>query len=127
MASGHKTGGRHKGVPNKVTAEFKDMILTALSDAGGVDYLCSIARDQPAVFCTLLGKVLPMTVAGDPEQPVKQIFEVTWQWPGDKAEGLAAATDRPRGHTHERGSPTQRQAGLDCRAAGTAPASRALR
>ena len=101
MASGHKTGGRHKGVPNKVTAEFKDMILTALSDAGGVDYLCSIARDQPAVFCTLLGKVLPMTVAGDPEQPVTQCFEIVWQGPqGPNASGGAEkqpAADRPMG------------------------------
>jgi hypothetical protein len=35
--------GRPKGVPNKVTADVKAMILTALSDAGGSAYLLAQA------------------------------------------------------------------------------------
>lgn len=34
-----KTGGRQKGVPNKLTADVKAMVLDALSQAGGVKYL----------------------------------------------------------------------------------------
>ena len=54
---GFKTGGgSRKGIPNKVTAKLKDMILTALSDAGGIEYLKARALDTPGPFLTLLGK-----------------------------------------------------------------------
>ena len=69
--------GRRKGVPNKVTGELKDMILQALSDAGGVAYLQAQATETPTAFLALVGKVLPMTVVGDAKQPleVRIIFE----------------------------------------------------
>ena len=58
--------GRQKGVPNKITSELKDMILAALGDAGGVDYLTKQAKENPTAFLTLVGKVLPLQVgAGD--------------------------------------------------------------
>ena len=58
--------GRKKGAVNRVPAELKDMILTALSNAGGVDYLERRANDPKtaAAFLSLVGKVLPMTIAG---------------------------------------------------------------
>lgn len=68
-----KTGGRKKGTPNKVTAELKTAILKAFDKAGGESYLVTVAKENPAVFCQLLGKVLPMQVAGDPENPVRLI------------------------------------------------------
>jgi hypothetical protein len=58
-------GGSRKGKPNKTTTALKEMILQALSAAGGVRYLQTVAQQNPAAFCTLLGKVLPLTVAGD--------------------------------------------------------------
>lgn len=68
--------GRPKGVPNKVTGQLKEMILKALDDAGGADYLLEQAKSNPNAFLTLVGKVLPMTIAGDPDgAPV----QVTWQ------------------------------------------------
>lgn len=70
MAKGQKTGGRQKGTPNKVTAALKDMILGALDDAGGRKYLARQADDNPAAFMTLVGKVLPLQVAGDPDNPI---------------------------------------------------------
>jgi len=62
--------GRPKGVPNKTTAALKDMILHALDGVGGIDYLKVQARENPGPFLTLVGKVLPMTVAGDPNAPI---------------------------------------------------------
>ena len=61
--------GRPKGAQNKVTAELKDMILEALSSAGGVDYLTERAQDPrtASAFLTLVGKTLPMTVKGPGE------------------------------------------------------------
>jgi hypothetical protein len=58
--------GRKKGVPNRHTKELKDMILSALDGAGGVDYLQERASDPrtASAFLTLVGKVLPMTVQG---------------------------------------------------------------
>lgn len=61
-SAGNRGKGRKKGVPNKVTGALKDMILTALDDAGGVDYLKKQATENPTAFLTLVGKVLPMQV-----------------------------------------------------------------
>ena len=67
-----------KGVPNKVTADIKSMILTALSTVGGASYLEERANDPKtaAAFLGLVGKVLPMTIAGDPANPVQQVVRV---------------------------------------------------
>ena len=59
-----KKGGRAKGVPNKTTADIKAAILEAFERAGGATYLARIADEKPETFCTLLGKVLPMTLSG---------------------------------------------------------------
>lgn len=57
-----KTGGRGKGIPNKVNSDLKGMILTALSEVGGVNYLKTQARKNPTAFIGLVGKVLPKEV-----------------------------------------------------------------
>tara|TARA_R110000868_G_scaffold160430_2_gene390051 strand:- start:15819 stop:16109 length:291 start_codon:yes stop_codon:yes gene_type:complete len=70
------TGGSRKGVPNKVTADLKDMILGALDAAGGVQYLTERAADPKTAgaFLTLVGKTLPMTVKG-PGENGEHIFQ----------------------------------------------------
>lgn len=67
------TGGSRKGKPNKITADVKAMILQALSDAGGSGYLLEQAKANPGAFLTLVGKVLPMTLAGDKDAPLTGI------------------------------------------------------
>jgi len=62
--------GRKKGVPNKVTKQLKEMILGALDDAGGQEYLKQQAIENPGPFLALVGKVLPTTLAGDPSSPI---------------------------------------------------------
>lgn len=67
-AAGNRGKGRKKGVPNKFTGQLKEMILQALHNKGGVEYLEAQAEDNPVAFMGLVGKVLPMTVANaDPE------------------------------------------------------------
>ena len=78
---GERRGGRQRGTPNKLTASLKDMILGALDDVGGQAYLATQARENPAIFCTLVGKVLPMSVAaagadGETARPRRLIIEL---------------------------------------------------
>ena len=70
--------GRVKGVPNKTTAQLKDMILGALSAAGGIDYLTERANDPrtAAAFLTLVGKVLPLQVTGEGGGPVQSVTRI---------------------------------------------------
>lgn len=70
--------GRPKGSVNKTTAQLKDMILGALDQSGGVDYLVARARDPKtaSAFLTLVGKVLPLQVAGDASNPLAHRIEI---------------------------------------------------
>jgi hypothetical protein len=68
---GHKTGGRAKGTPNKITKALKDMILGALDDAGGQAYLTTQAKDNPAAFMALIGRVLPTNIADETGEPLR--------------------------------------------------------
>ena len=63
--------GKKKGSQNKITASLKEMILGALDEAGGLTYLSEQAIANPSAFLTLLGKVLPTTLANDKDNPVK--------------------------------------------------------
>lgn len=72
------TGGSRKGVPNKSTGAIKDMILTALSDAGGAEYLLRRANDPKtaAAFLGLVGKVLPLQVTGADGDAIKVVTRI---------------------------------------------------
>ena len=80
--------GRPPGTPNKVTMALKESILQALEDAGGkegaVGYLRRLAIDNSSAFASLLGKVLPTTLAAsesDGGLGVKMVFERHIVWP----------------------------------------------
>ena len=59
---GNAGKGREKGVPNKVTGEIRDMIKTALAEAGGTNYLLAQAHENPVAFMGLIGKIIPKEV-----------------------------------------------------------------
>lgn len=73
-----KGPGRPKGTPNKTTAAIKDMILTALSDAGGSEYLLARANDPrtASAFLGLVGKVLPMQVTGADGDAIQTVTRI---------------------------------------------------
>jgi hypothetical protein len=78
--------GRPAGSLNKTTALLKDAILKAATDAGDGDmaeYLKQQAIANPGPFMALLGKVLPMQIAGDPENPLKTITRIELVAPDD--------------------------------------------
>ena len=78
MAKGQKTGGRQKGTINKFSGTLKDMILQALSNAGGAEYLEKQAKENPNAFLGLVGRVLPLQVkdgGNEPQVPAPVIHE----------------------------------------------------
>lgn len=85
MAKGKKTGGRVAGTPNKTTGQLKDMIMTALHEVGGIEYLKGQAKENAKTFLLLLGRVLPMQVSTDPDQP----FELRLSWAKSEDEGTS--------------------------------------
>lgn len=81
--TGNRGKGRPKGSPNRTTALLKDAILKAAEQAGNkigkeglVSYLEAQATESPSAFLSLLGKVLPMQVVGDPDQPLQTITRI---------------------------------------------------
>ena len=77
-----KTGGRQAGVPNKNTRLLREAVLLAAAAAGSETakdglfrYLKKVAKNKPAVFVPLLGRMLPLQV--ESQQPSKT--EVTYR------------------------------------------------
>jgi len=62
--------GRPRGATNTMTRSLREMILGALDDAGGQDYLTEQAHKNPAAFMALLGRVLPREPPADEVPPV---------------------------------------------------------
>src|SRR5262249_24091326 len=85
--------GKPKGTLNKTTVALKQAILGALEAAGGdegsVGYLKRLAIENSSAFASLLGKVLPTTLAADESSggvPVKMVFERHIVWPDGRRE-----------------------------------------
>ena len=78
IGEGQPGPGRPKGVPNKNTALLKDALLQAAQEAhpdGMVAYLTQQAQLNPGPFLALLGKVLPLQLQGDADNPVLTVIE----------------------------------------------------
>ena len=69
--------GRPPGSANKVPAILKEAIIRAAELAGGEEgltgYLQTQANANPSAFLGLLGKVLPLQMAGDRENPLQHV------------------------------------------------------
>lgn len=74
-------GGSRKGVPNKVNSDVKAMILQALHNAGGVEYLTARAGDNPKAFMALVGRVLPLSLANPDGGPLAGVVLVPMKAP----------------------------------------------
>lgn len=71
---GERRGGRVKGTPNRTTTAIKDMIIAALDEAGGRDYLVAQSESNPTAFLSLVGKVLPLQLTGAGDGPIHFIL-----------------------------------------------------
>lgn len=78
IGTGKPGPGRPKGAPNKTTQALKDAILVAAERVGRdgkgngqlVGYLERVANEDVKAFCGLLGRVLPLQLAGDADNPL---------------------------------------------------------
>src|SRR5690242_11965451 len=70
-------GGSRKGIPNKITADVRTMILAALDHVGGQDYLAQQARDNPKAFLSLLGRLIPTQMTGPDNKELFPVQEMT--------------------------------------------------
>ena len=71
---GERRGGRKKGTPNKVSGKIKDMVLEALDELGGKEWLKEQAGKNPVAYMGLLGKILPTQLTGTDDGPM----EIRW-------------------------------------------------
>lgn len=72
-----KGAGRPKGSVDKGNRLIREMIVQALDQVGGIEYLAQTAASHPAAFLSLIGKVMPIQVEGG-DEPIKHshILEV---------------------------------------------------
>jgi hypothetical protein len=79
--------GRPKGAPNRITKALKDAIILAAEEAGydgqGKDgltgYLRHVADTDVKAFCGLLGRVLPLQIAGEDDGKVAVTFTTIYE------------------------------------------------
>lgn len=72
------SGGSRKGRPNKTTSILKEAIILAAEEVGQdgegygglTGYLRRVALEDVKAFSGLLGKVLPLQIVGDRENPL---------------------------------------------------------
>ncbi len=57
-------------MPNKITSDLRAMVLGALDDAGGREYLKEQASTNPSAFMALVGKCLPKEITGADGSPL---------------------------------------------------------
>lgn len=88
---GERRGGRGKGTPNKTTTAIKEMIEGALSDLGGQKWLVGAAKENPAAFMALVGRLIPrdLNVSGEVKHTLEQLIV------GSFADRSDSASDRP--------------------------------
>jgi hypothetical protein len=63
IGAGKPGPGRPRGSKNKVSAALREQILASLDQVGGVNYLARLAIENSSAYASLLGKVLPSTLA----------------------------------------------------------------
>jgi hypothetical protein len=80
--------GRPPGSKNKTTLALKEAVLAALERVGGEKYLARLAIENSSAFASLLGRILPHTLAADPDSGggVEMTFRRVIVWPGGREE-----------------------------------------
>lgn len=81
--SGNPAGSK-PGVQRKITIELKQMIMGALEESGGQQYLVKQAEENPTAFMTLIGKYIPSEINAKMSGAVKVDGTIRFVRPDDK-------------------------------------------
>ena len=80
MAPRKKTGGRQKGVPNKLTTGAKEVIAQVAENIGGVARMTKWVSESPenekAFWTSIYTKLLPLQLSGDRDNPLAVVHRV---------------------------------------------------
>jgi len=79
MATGFKTGGRKKGVPNKMGLSLKSDVMEAFENVGGVAWLEDLAQTDKRTFAALLAKLLPTEITAEIDTNHNIVFKTVYQ------------------------------------------------
>ena len=74
MAQGHKTGGRQRGTPNKITRAFRDAVQVAFDAIGGDEAFAAWARENPTEFYRIAARLIPTELTGSEKGGVTVII-----------------------------------------------------
>jgi hypothetical protein len=79
MAAGHKTGGRQRGTPNKLTSAARAAFEAAFEGIGGVEQLTAWGRENPTEFYKLYGRLIPVEsqLSGPNGGPIEHLVNET--------------------------------------------------
>jgi hypothetical protein len=78
MPVGKKTGGRKKGVPNKLTQSAKEAFQLAFDDMGGWKAMTEWAKSDPdnmKTFYTLYARLIPVDVKATVNESITVEFK----------------------------------------------------
>ncbi|MSQ69661.1 MAG: hypothetical protein EXR27_00015 [Betaproteobacteria bacterium] len=59
MAAGHKTGGRQRGTPNRITRSFREAVQIAYDAIGGDEAFATWARENSGEFYKIAARLIP--------------------------------------------------------------------
>ena len=93
-----KTGGRRKGMPNKLNADVKAVVLGALQARGGQKWLEQQMNANPVAFMTLVGKLLPLQVTGNDGGPLEHRIDTPAEETREEWLARQAKGDQPSPH-----------------------------
>lgn len=87
--------GRPKGALNKTTRAAKDAIAIAAEELGGHKRLVAWAKEDPdnekAFWTSIYPKLIPVTLAGDPENPIQSVNRIELVDLNDSGSGSSTA------------------------------------
>jgi hypothetical protein len=82
MALGKKTGGRKRGVPNKLTTGAKEVIAQVAENVGGVARMTKWVREskenERVFWSSIYIKLLPLQVAADQDNSIQQVHKIEY-------------------------------------------------
>ena len=74
--NGNRWQGRPKGARNKLQRDVREMLHTALHNAGGVEYLTRQAEENPKAFLALVARLIPTRITDDDAKPMRTIHTI---------------------------------------------------